>query len=237
VIYKQSIIDIIEELIASLSFTVQVQASVNNLNGTQTIAVCDIFHAQPGFIITIGPDIYTITAINAQANTITLSPAAPLIAAPSTFSLYAPFFFHGTPPETNTELADERDAFAKTPMVYLLETLTEEFNEDQENTVERVSSLRLFFLTQANFSKWLTADFYNNAIEPMRRLMENFYEAMRTSRRFYTKEQEFSITNHARFGIYISSRGVEKSLFVDNLSGVEMIIDLTILKDRACPPC
>ena len=235
-IYKESLIDILEQLVASIPTTVTVNNSVDNLDGTQTISVCDALYAQVGFQFTIGPDTYTIIAVDQENETITVSPAVPLIVATS-FSLYAPYFFHGTPIETSTELDQNKEASTKTPMVYLLENFSEEFNEDEELVVERESRVRLFFLTQANFAEWTTDNFYDFAIVPMRRLMENFFEQVRTNRRFDTLEQSFTATNHIRFGVYISNRGVEKSLFVDNLSGVEMEITLTILKDNLCPPC
>jgi hypothetical protein len=236
-IYRDDITDLLEQVVAGVDPSMQVTDSMDNGDGTQTITVCDIKWTEPGRTFTIGPDTYTIESLDPDNRTITVSPAAPLIAAPSTFNLYQPFFFHGTPIQTSEELQERNDATQKTPMVYLMENMTEAIDDNDESNIDRVSNLRIFFLTQGDFDKWQTEDFYANAIRPMRRLLENFVAELRQTSRFDTRELGYEVTNHARFGVYISNRGVEKSLFLDNLSGVEMTVELTVLKDLSCPPC
>lgn len=236
-IYKDNLIDVVGGIVASMNFTTDVISVVDNGDGSQTLTLCDIFHSQPGFEITIGPDVYTIMSIDPFNSSITIWPSAPLVTA-SQVTIYPAKYYHGTPIETSTELDQEKDANAKTPMVYFMENFTERFFEDVDDVRERVSNIRLFFLTQADFSNWQTEDFYTNAIEPMRKLMENWIATLKLDKRFDTNEQEFTAINHARFGVHINGKGTLQSLFVDNLSGVEIQIPLLKLKNLGiCPPC
>lgn len=233
--HRRSIIDIIEGVVNSMTFPVKVNSVIANVDGTQTLQTCDIFHAQPGFGVTIAGNDYTIVSINADLHEITIS-AGVAVATPVTFNLYAPFFFHGTPRQTNVELTQVMDASSKTPMVYLLEEVTETFF-NAEDIRERESVLRLFFLTQADFERWLTEDFHTNAVEPMRRLLDGFIEALGNDKTIDTEEIDYSVTNRQRFGVFITNSGYEKALFSDKLSGCELNITIPVRKKNICVVC
>ena len=48
----------------------------------------------------------------------------------------------------------------------------------------------------------------------------------------------YKAINHAKFGVFVSSKGGHtQRIFNDKLSGVELRIDLPILKSRVCCPC
>lgn len=230
-IYKESSIDIIGAVVASMTFPVQI-TNVSSVGNVHTLTVCDIYHAQPGFIVTIDGNQYTITDITAP-DTMVVTGSAPIVVA--SFFLYTPVYFHGTPIETNVELLQEDNANDKTPMVWFLENFTDRFFDDSEDTREREIKFRLFFLTQANHEQWLVDDAYHNAIEPMRRLMENFIEKLRAvPARFGLIDFEYEAINYAKFGVYINNKGMEKSLFADKLAGCELNMSLTIYKYEGC---
>src|SRR3990172_385101 len=163
-IYKQSSIDVIGEVVSSMSFVVQI-VSISTSGEVHTLTVCDVFYAQPGFKLTIDGNTYTIVDVLAPDTIIVRGSAAIVLLS---FFLYPPFFFHGTPIETNVQLVQESNASNKTPMIWFLENFTKRFFYNSEDTRERQINFRLFFLTQANHEQWLD-DAYHNAIEPMRR--------------------------------------------------------------------
>jgi hypothetical protein len=230
-IYKQSSIDIIGAVVASMTFPVQI-TNVVSVGTTHTLTVCDIFHAQAGFSVTIDGNAYLIEDI-AAPDTIIVTGAAPITVA--SFMLYTPFYFHGTPIETNVELVQEKNASNKTLMIWFLENFTDIFFDDSEDTREREIRFRLFFLTQANHEQWKVDDAYHNAIEPMRRLMENFIEKLRSlPARFDLIDWEYEAINYAKFGVYISNKGMQKSLFADKLAGCELNLSLKINKLLDC---
>ena len=120
-------------------------------------------------------------------------------------------------------------------MVWFLENFTDKFFDDAADTREREIRFRLFFLTQANHEKWLVNDSYHNAILPMRRLAENFIDKLRSlPARFDLISEEYELINYAKFGVYITNKGMEKSLFADKLAGCELNISLTVYKLDAC---
>lgn len=230
-IYKESSIDIIGEVVASMTFPVQI-TNVASVGSVHTLTVCDLYHAQPGFTVTIDGNEYTITDITAP-DTMVVTGADPIVVA--SFYLYTPVYFHGTPIETNIELNQENNAQDKTPMVWFLENFTDRFFDDAEDTREREIRCRLFFLTQANHEAWKVADAYHNAIEPMRRLMENLVEKLRASpARFGLIDFEYEAINYAKFGVYINNKGMENSLFADKLAGCELSVSLTVYKTDGC---
>src|ERR1700751_1559070 len=114
-VYKQSSIDIIDNIISSLEFPVEIKTYVNNGVGNHTLTVCDMYHAQPGFVVTIGGKKYTITDIIPATKLFCEAPTNDVIKikgdasniTATTFDLYKPFFFYGTPIAEGMELAQE----------------------------------------------------------------------------------------------------------------------------------
>ncbi len=120
-------------------------------------------------------------------------------------------------------------------MVYLLEIFSERFNEDVDE-FERVSDLRLFFLTHANFEEWEIDEFYDNSIKPMQRLVQHFIDTLNKQVRVQ-QIRDYELTNLSRFGVYVNNKGFESTLFEDKLSGVELRISLELRKPTDCSGC
>lgn len=234
--YRDSIITLVQQPVEAMTFPVTIDNIVANGND-YTLTCCDVYHAQPGFIVTIDGQQYTIVSVTYPGTLVVrdLTGTNPITA--ESFDMYTPFFFHGTPIETNVELGQVKDAAEKTPMVWFLENFSEKFNDNEEETLERESTCRIFFLTQADHNKWLTDDFYSNAILPMHRLLENWIADLKENKRFETQDLEYTTTNHIKFGVYIANKGVQSSLFSDKLSGVECAIVLKTYKPGECPDC
>jgi hypothetical protein len=153
----------------------------------------------------------------------------------SSFTLPTVHFFHGTVKETNITLTKRQFDTQKTPLVYLLEIFSERFNEDVDE-FERVSDLRLFFLTHANFEEWEVDDFYANSIKPMQRLTQHFIDTLNKQVRVQ-QIRDYELTNLSRFGVYVNNKGFESTLFEDKLSGVELRISLELRKPTDCSGC
>lgn len=219
----------IESIASSVSYALQIDNVIDNLDGTFDLEMCDISHLQPGFTVTIGGNSYVIDSFIAGGLKITGS--NPIVV--TSFVAYPPYFFHGTVLEANKDLTNIIDASSKTPMIYFYEVISETFYEDNDNAIERESDIRLFFLTQANFANWNTNDYHENAIQPMRRLMERFIRVLKD---YPTIDEivSYTVINQNKFGVFIADKGYEKSLFNDNLSGVELRINLAIRKEVNC---
>jgi len=232
--YHKDIIDVIRDIVKDMTFPVAISLVTDNGDGTYTLAVDDTYHAQPGFKVTIDGVEYEI--VSADDCELVLKGDELITAA--TFDLYPPFFFHGTPLETNSEIIKENNSFNKTPMIWLMENFTESFSEnDPETNIERESELRIFFLTQADFAGWETKNFYDNAIKPMRKLFQNFKKTIEDGGKFEMEDFLYDLINYTKFGVYISGKGFEKSVFADNLSGCECAATWRKLKENECDGC
>lgn len=236
--HREDTTDIIEAVINSMTFPVKILSVATNA-GVQAVKTCDILHAEPKRKVTIGGKEYVIKDIDPSTNTLFLI-GTPPITAPVTFNLYSPKFFHGTPIQQGMELEKKQKATDKTPMVWLHEQFTDTFYEDLSENKERDVRMRLFFLTQASYKSWLTEHSYHNAIKPMRRLAEHFIETLKTfavngEKRFDTDKMSYDFINYHSFGVFISNRGMEKSLWADELAGVELAINLPVNRITSCP--
>lgn len=235
---KKLLPEILEQLLAAATYPVRYKMAVDNSDGTFTLSgICDIHHIQPGFTITIDGvdfivDDYTQLA-NGDWNIILQAGTASLPIFPRFFFLYKPFFFHGTPIQQEVELT-KIPLDGKTPMVYLMEPFVTVHDYSVMTSIDRRCTFTLCFLTQADIPKWLTEDFYHNAIKPMYNLAQDFWEIIINSNLFYNARQKSDITFHSKFGINIKQLGTPKLYFSENLSGVSMDIYLEIYAVENC---
>lgn len=223
--------DILEAVVDAMDITIDITAVVDNEDGSYTLKVCDVKYLQERFVITIDGELYTIDSIDHEDKEVTVlgsvEPPVGLFNAPSIK------FYHGTVTQTKSELDLEMDVSNKTPMIYLLETFREPFNRDKNLSKERSVNARLFFLTQANFSDWLTDDYYAKALRPMRNLLDLFILTLDNDTNF-DKLWNYETITRTRFGLEQTEKGYSVNYFGDNLCGIEAIFDFDIKRDNAC---
>ena len=229
--YKTDIIEYLSDVLDAVNKTVNIVSATTPSAGIQEITVDDVKWIQPSIVLSIGGNDYTVSSI--AGCVITLIGASAIVV--SSFTLPTVYFFHGTVKETNITLTKRQFDTDKTPLVYLLEIFSERFNEDVDE-FERVSDLRLFFLTHANFEEWEVDDFYANSIKPMQRLTQHFIDTLNKQVRVQ-QIRDYELTNLSRFGVYVNNKGFESTLFEDKLSGVELRISLELRKPTDCSGC
>lgn len=236
--YKRPLIDILDEVVSSMTFPILVETVVDNGDYTQTITTCDIYHAQEGFNVTINDLSYKIIAFSQEDESLTLQPnfeGAFAIAVGTIFYLYPLYFFHGNPVATQTELKNIK-ANDKTPMIWLWENFTEDVDEDE--IVERYIPVELYALTQpteVGLQKMTNDDIHDKCCKPMRRLLENLQRKfVERSDIFSTDYMKYKTENFPKFGITARSKGAEKAILMDNLSGVAMYTTLELWYQDKC---
>lgn len=236
--YRKPSIDIIGEALAEMTFPMKIEEAVNNGDGKHTLIVCDIYHSQPGFKITIDNKIYKIVDIDYKTSKLIIKGDAANITA-TDFELYKPFFFHGTPIDTNIKLEQEHKAENKTPMLWMLENFKDRNHDDKEDEIDREIIVDFFFLTQADHAKWFSADAHHNAIQPMMRLAENFIEHLRSQPgKFKIIDFVWDSEYYSKFGVFIQNKGMQKRLWSDELAGVKLpTITIEYLKQYECNDC
>lgn len=233
---RKETVDIVEDLVSFLASKVIVDSIVNNNDGTYTFSTNNTSFLSPKMKVDIGGNIYYV--INTDANPFVFNSKFTLkgnVDPTGTTEVFLPSlnYLHGTAIATKGYLDRENTSEKKYPLVYLLEVLRDKFNEDENLHLDRTSRLRLFFLSETDENNWDTDEHYEFSIKPMRNVVYNFIESLKLNRKI-GKFDGWEAINHAKFGVYISDKGHTRRMFSDNLSGVELIIDLPILKELTC---
>jgi hypothetical protein len=232
-------VDIVEDLISQLDIVVPFDTITDNGDGTYTIESCNTGYLFPCYKFDLGGVIYTVQnevgkefvfneRFTIKGNTI---PTA------TELTLDALKYYHGTVIATKEELAKKELSSDKFPMAFLLEVLEDDFNNADDSRIDRNSQLRLFFLSETDENNWNTEEHYEFSIKPMRNLLYKFISHLNGSN-LIGEFNSYKAINHAKFGVFVSSKGGHtQRIFNDKLSGVELRIDLPILKSRKCISC
>jgi len=227
----RDIVKIIEAVVTGMEFPVQFN-EVSVAGDLHTLLVDDLYHAQKDYDITIDGNIYHIQSVDYDTKLMVVKGDEDIEV--TEFELYKPFFFHGTPMVLNQELVKIRLAEDKTPMVYLLEMVSETYIKDSESPIERESDLRLFFLTKNNHAQYLSDELNHECVQPMKALAESFVEAVTLdTANFLTEGEDYVLRQNTRFARYIE-KGAEKPLVNDQLGGNELEWSIKIKKDLSC---
>lgn len=232
-------VDIVEELISQLDIVVKFKSIVDNGDSTYTIETCNTGYLFPCYEFKIdGVDYKVINEIGKDFifnERFTIK--GNIVPTTTEITLDSLKYYHGTVIATKEELSRKELSSDKFPMAFLLEIIEDDFNNKDDSRVDRNSKLRLFFLSETDENNWTTNEHYEFSIKPMRNLLYKFIAHLNDSN-LIGKIDSYKATNHAKFGVYLSSKGGHtQRIFNDKLSGVELGIDLPILKSRQCCPC
>ena len=229
---REDLTVILESVVSSMTFPMIIEDVVVNADLTISIQVCDLRHSEPGRVVTIGGNDYTIISIDDTTNIMVLS-AGPAITV-TTFDLYGVYFFNGAPIDVEKQVIEIPNATNKTPMIFLLVPYREKVYDDVREAKDRESDVSLFFLTQANWDQWTTNGIMENAVRPMGRLQQQFQDTVRADNRFNPDEQTLVLTPRIKFGVYVNNKGVQKAFQAMDLSGVQE--DITLELWKPCNP-
>lgn len=237
--FRPDTIKIFRNFTESLTFPIDIRFQVTNGNGSITLHVCQLLHAQPNFKVTIGGNEYTILAIDDDDNTITVEGEDPIIV--SSFELYKPYFFYGSPIQTGMELTKETEVnIPHVPMVYF-----NPGNDRDGNGIEPQNKLAngdLYFLTKSNTLEWLNEQSYSEGVRPMRRLQQYYVDQMIEKGvslfDIIPSGKIFKVDDYPKFGVYVREKGIAQNKWSDQLSGCGFPLDdLGIWDDGKCHDC
>lgn len=227
-------VDIIKDLVENIGLILDIKAVLDNEDGTYDITVCNTLYLSGKYDAQTNPFTIEIDSIDYEVNDVTgnvITLKGDAIPTIGIKSIQAPYFFHGTILQTNSELSEISDVFAKTPMIYLRRTFTEDFN--RFSTIERTANVTLYFLTQANFEHWQTENFDKFAIQPMRKLCYAFLDKLINNKQI-GRIEVYQITDSIKFATFVTDKGNEAQKFNDTLSGVQLYISIPIRKNYIC---
>lgn len=223
---SKSAVDIVREIIESMNMVVSISGQTTNLDGSIKLDVCSTYYLTTFSEVIIDSKPYKIKELeNNKSITVIGDPV--LV---TEFTLQAIYFFHGSILQTGGELA-EIDTNECTPMAYLKRSLSERFGSEND-AIEREINMTLFFLSQANFGEWETAEHDTNAIVPMSNVLELFIKTCRKNK-YIGLIEGYTTTDRIKFGVVVD-KGVEKQYWSKNLSGIELDISLPIRRNFKC---
>jgi len=213
-------VDIIRSLVTLMGVTVLIDTITDNGNDTYTLETENTYWIQPSFTVTIDSEDYTVVSVVRNTSFIISGTNLPTVAS---FNIAAPSYFHGTLIQTKLEILDQ-DIKTITPMIYCLEELVD-YEQPGDSSLDRKSDVTLYFITQANFSDYLTADYLNNCHYPMRAMCDRFIEVCKSSSLIgkLNTGQSLKYTNINQLKVRINSES-GKNLFDKDLSGVRLEI-------------
>ena len=244
--YPKPLKYILENVVNAMTFNVTVYKVSSSLPPTSylnkpatglnyVLNVNNVYHAQVGYLVTIGGHQYEIVAYDTYAGpkymTITVNdPTGLNPPVTGIFSLSTPLFVHGTPRDTNTELIKIQDASVKYPLIFLLEEYKEDYHGSKREAKQRDSYVTLCFLTQSDPTQQQN-DISDLYVEPMARLAYNFVQAMNKQVGvFKTLPLDYSLVRKNKFAIaFKANDGNPKIMFADT-AGVAFTSTLEIFK-------
>jgi hypothetical protein len=226
-------VDIVREVVSNIDNAIALTSIVDNADGTYLLNTNDTLHLQDGFPLVIGGNDYTIVTVVKDVSVLISGSVLPVL---TSFNVYAPVYFHGTVIRVNAEMkttADAQNIFSRTPFIYLKEVLTDKVNSKfNKSPIEKETTLKILFLTQSKFKDWKTTEHYSKSIYQMTNLANRFIESCYANKTIW-EFQDYEMIPHANFGVYVDN-GHNKSIFEDQLSGIEMNISLPFLRQDEC---
>ena len=208
-------VDIFDYFISSITTEIEVYKISDDGTDT-TFLVSSTFYVKPKMPIDVDGVEYIVKAVNYNSS-ITVTG---VIASAEKITLRNPSFYHGTPLMTNKQLK-RSDIKVVTPLFYLAEIMSET-EQDEDSSLLRTADVRLFFLDTADTGDWNTEDHYSNRLLGLNSYIDAFIGVMRQSVFFYTFDTTFTRINHTSYGEFSANRGNTRTVFDENLCGVEL---------------
>jgi hypothetical protein len=224
-------VDFIENIVASMTPTITIDSVVDNLDGTQTLTTCNTYWIRKFLDLTIDGNSYAVSSF-IKDTSITI-PSSPLVTVGS-FVLTSPHYFHGSPMQVNNEFLIQKQDANKYPLVYLVESLTDNYY-DELNSLDKDMNLRILFLDSfANKNDEVDAH-YTNVIVPLNSSLNYFVEKLKSDST--TLPFSYDVTNRVKVGVYSTNQGNTTQIFEDPLDGVEFVSTVTVYKSNDCNEC
>jgi len=243
-------ITILEDTINSVAHTIEID-SVTSLGGSEyklfTENTLYLRTAGEPKFITIDSVDYTVTdfEINVFITVKAISGDVPVTV--SSFTINPPTFVWGNPKMVSAEIVKRiTNGTAVWPYMWIVEISNTQTTLDPSLAVRSTPSFNIFFLDSADKDNWTIEEHYDNDIYPLNNYIGFFTEILRSRRDLFdTDSITFNQVNHVNFGDYIVDKGNEEKILNDNVTGIQVQIDLPLTIDTCddftvtpnCVPC
>lgn len=229
-------VQILEDLINGLLHEVEITSIVDNGNSTWTLSTCFTFYLTISKQVTIGGLVYKIVDFTLNQSLIVQGVNHTTAPTATSFTIASPKFRHGTPKMVNAEHTKEKTENGKYPFIWLVEINTIDNDAAFSAVVTKTMATELMFLTDNDKPNWLINDHYINSIYPMLNEAEFIMKAIKARVDLFGEEVDYSTTNHPNFGEYLTNKGYTEQIISDNVSGVQLSMDLPFVAE-ICDDC
>lgn len=231
---KQTV-DIVGSIIADMLVELHISNVEDLGNNKYKLTTCNTQYLNTLYVFEL--DGNAVKVIEFEFNSYVIVESINYIPLQNKYLLPAPRYFFGTLIEVNSEIEEIPYQDGKYPYIFLLERMTEDFNSDEESTMDRRSPLKMFFLTNYDEGNWQTKDHYKEIINPMTNIRNIFLSLLKKSKLVNDEEtfnDDWRGTNYVRFGTYSENNGNIKSLMNEDVSGVGLEINVIFVKILNC---
>lgn len=226
----RDIYDIVKtDIFNSINSNVKVLSVDAVANGTQKVYLCSNKWLRVGDIITdITNHTFEVLTIANDYIIIKITNVNNKLSKGENVSIKAPKFLFGTHTSANNEyMMYSNDNVNRLPLIWLVEAISiEEYG--LMSSLEQKPSLKFYFLDENNPVEYLNEDYRLNVVSPMIALKDELIRVIQENKYFGLIER-WKTRTITRFGNE-NEKGVFENILNDNLSGVELVIDIPIFK-------
>ena len=237
-----------ETAINSLDFNYYISSSAHVLDGVTVVGTklysCDTLHLRIGRTITLA-GIGAFTIVDMELNEwAQIDYIGDLTLLPKVATTYPIFFEYGTLKDTDYEREDYKSVqLDRLPMFWLRTPLDEIYQDDFSN-IDTILNAEFFILDWCypmgvgeNPTKvWYTSTHEKEVVEPMKNLFNGrFLTYLRKNPQIFAELTDTTKTVRGRAFISQEAEdGGTKTLFSENLSGVQVRMDIGFRKQTCC---
>ncbi len=219
-------IQILSDVISTTAHTVNITSIVGNLDGTYTLLVDNTYYLHDKSKVTIDSNDYIVSSFILNNTLIITGTVLPTV---TEFVLPSPIFVHGTPKKVSGELQNKQTK--EYPIIWLLEFLEADYDDNFNSAITTVLDLNLFFLTDIHFSNWDIDQHYTQAIDPMSNEIDFIIKVIQKRRDLFGEITSHKVSNHVNFGSYITDKGYDEQILTDQVSGCSLKLGLPYIVD------
>ena len=223
---------LIDEIQVIKSIVEGIETSLNFKVVSNTLVTCNTSYVSKNYILTIGSEDYKV--INVVKDSLITLDRTVIDILETTTNIQIPKFRHGTINSVSVELSKDlsKPTYQNYPLIFLLEELETSYSRF---TIPYANSVvKLFFISQTDYQNYTIDEHHQNTINPLKGLVNGFLNSANLSEDIVTQSlNDFSTNLHPIMG-FTDSNGYVDNYLNDNLSAIQLTIDIPFYKNNKC---
>jgi len=231
-----------------------IKAVIDDMRADRTDAITDITDNGAGTWLVetectkdiVAGQYITIASTNVRVTEVVLNTSFTVkttvdISAGTVWAALAPFFFYGNPIDISAEInLKQQQQNLNYPAVILFEIKDIE-RPGIESPIGSIASIQLFFMDQIDITNSTIENLYDNTVDRMDALAQEFYRKIQNRRLFYANNEPYSLAKWSKWNVSVIRNGKNGSeaIFDNHLGGVEINMSIPFSKNinNFCQNC